>query len=176
VTKPRLVLVAAVAENGVIGRDGGMPWRLPGDLKHFKRTTLGKPIIMGRKTFDSIGRKPLPGRTNIVVSRDLVARLGEADKWDVHSASSFDLALAIARLDAEKNNIDEIAVIGGGQLYAEALPRADRLYLTEVHANPEGDARFPAFNRAEWREVSRDGPHREPGEEYGYSFVTFDRR
>ena len=174
--KPRLVLVAAVAENGVIGLDGGMPWHLPGDLKHFKRTTLGKPVIMGRRTFDSIGRKPLPGRTNIVVSRDLEARLDEAEKWKVHSASSFDLALTIARIDAEKKNADEIAVIGGAQLYAEALPLADRLYLTEVHANPKGDARFPAFNRADWREVSRDGPHREPGEAFGYSFVTFDRR
>jgi dihydrofolate reductase len=175
VKKPRLVLVAAVAENGVIGLDGGMPWRLPGDLKHFKRTTLGKPVIMGRRTFDSIGRKPLPGRTNIVVSRDLEARLEESEKWGVHRASNFNLALAIARFDAEKNNIAEIAVIGGAQLYAEALPHADRLYLTEVHTKVDGDVRFPAFNRAEWREVSRDGPKRESGEPFDYSFVTLDR-
>lgn len=173
--KPRLVLVAAVAENGVIGRDGDMPWRLPGDLKHFKKTTLGKPVIMGRRTFDSIGRKPLPGRKNIVVSRDLGERLGEAKGWGVHSASSFDLALALAEHEARFSKAEEIAVIGGATLYAEALPLADRLYLTEVHASPEGDTRFPEFDRTAWREVSRDGPHRGPREEFAYSFVTLDR-
>jgi dihydrofolate reductase len=170
VKTPRIVLVAAVAENGVIGRDGGMPWHLPGDLKHFKRTTLGKPVIMGRRTFDSIGRKPLPGRPNIVLTRDKNFR---ADGVTV--AATLDEALQIAEQEAVKANADEIAIIGGSTLYEETLPRADRLYLTEVHASPKGDARFPAFGRAEWREVSRDGPHRGPGEEFGYSFVTFDR-
>lgn len=174
--KPRLVLVAAVAENGVIGRDGGMPWHLPGDLRHFKRTTLGKPVIMGRRTFDSIGRKPLPGRTNLVVSRDLGERLGEAKGWGVHSASSFDLALALAEHEARFSKAEEIAVIGGATLYAEALPLAERLYLTEIHASPDGDVHFPAFDRAEWKEISRDGPHREAGDSFAYSFVTLDRK
>jgi dihydrofolate reductase len=162
VKKARLVLVAAVAENGVIGLDGGMPWRLPGDLKHFKRTTLGKPVIMGRRTFDSIGRKPLPGRPNIVLTRD---RNFRAD--GVISAATVDEAIQAAEREAAKSGADEIAIIGGSTLYEETLPRADRLYLTEVHANPKGDTRFPSFNRAEWREISRDGPHREPGEEFG---------
>jgi dihydrofolate reductase len=165
------VLVAAVAENGVIGHDGGMPWRLPGDLKHFKRTTLGKPVIMGRLTFDSIGRKPLPGRPNLVVTRD---RSFRAD--NVIEASSFDDALRLAKQEAARLSVDEIAVIGGGTLYAEALPRADRIYLTEVHANPEGSVHFPRIDRAAWREVERSGPHREPGDSYAYSFVTLEPR
>jgi dihydrofolate reductase len=169
--KPRLVLVAAVAENGVIGRDGDMPWRLPGDLKHFKKTTLGKPIIMGRRTFDAIGRKPLPGRPNIVLTRDKNFR---ADGVTV--AATLDEALQIAEREAAKLSAGEIAVIGGSTLYEETLPRADRLYLTEVHASPEGDTLFPSFNRAEWKEVSRDDPHREAGDSFAYSFVTLDRR
>ena len=169
--KPRLVLVAAVAENGVIGRDGGMPWRLPGDLKHFKKTTLGKPVIMGRRTFESIGRKPLPGRQNIVLTRDKDFR---ADGVTV--AATLDEALQIAEREAAKLSAGEIAVIGGSTLYEETLPRADRLYLTEVHASPEGDTHFPSFNRAEWKEVSRDGPKREAGDSFAYSFVTLDRQ
>ncbi len=168
--QPRLVLVAAIAENGVIGRDGGMPWHLPGDLRHFKHTTLGKPVIMGRRTFDSIGRKPLPGRPNIVLTRDKNFRAE-----GVTVAATLDEALEVARAEATKSQAEEIAIIGGSTLYEEALPRADRLYLTEVHASPKGDARFPAFNRADWHEVARDGPHREAGEDFGYSFVTLDR-
>ena len=170
-TKPRLVLVAAVAQNGVIGRDGGMPWHLPGDLRHFKRTTFGKPVIMGRRSFDSIGRKPLPGRANIVLTRDKNFR---ADGVTV--ATTLDEALQAAAREAAKLNAEEIAVIGGSTLYEAALPRADRLYLTEVHASPDGDVYFPAFDRAAWTEISRDGPKREPGEPFDYSFVTLDRR
>lgn len=168
---PRLVLVAAVAGNGVIGRDGGMPWHLPGDLKHFRKTTLGKPVIMGRRTFDSIGRKPLPGRPNIVMTRDRDFRAE-----GITVAGDFEAALRLARQEAARLQVDEIAVIGGGALYAETLPRADRLYLTEVHGEPEGDAHFPDFDRAAWREVARDGPHQNPGETFSYSFVTLDRR
>jgi dihydrofolate reductase len=166
---PRLVLVAAVAENGVIGRDGDMPWRLPGDLKHFKALTLGKPVIMGRRTFDSIGRRPLPGRPNIVLTRDPAFRAE-----GVRVASSIETALGIAKEEAARLNADEIAVIGGSTLYAETLPRADRLYLTEVHASPEGTVRFPDFDRGEWREISRE-PQQAPGETYRYSFVTLER-
>jgi dihydrofolate reductase len=171
VTKPRLVLVAAVAENGVIGRDGGMPWHLPGDLRHFKRTTLGKPVIMGRRTFDSIGRKPLPGRPNIVLTRDKNFRAE-----GITVAATLDEALELARAEAAKSQADEIAIIGGSMLYEEMLPRADRLYLTEVHTSLDGNARFPDFDRTAWREVSREGPHREAGEAFSYSFVTLDRQ
>ena len=167
---PRLVLVAAVAENGVIGRDGDMPWRLPGDLRHFKTLTLGKPVIMGRRTFDSIGRRPLPGRPNIVLTRDADFR---AD--GVLVAGDLAAALQIAEEQAAELQADEIAVIGGSTLYAEFLSRAHRLYLTEVHAAPDGSVRFPDFDRSEWREISREGPLREPGEPHAYSFVTLER-
>ena len=168
---PRLVLVAAIAENGVIGKNGCMPWHLPGDLKHFKRTTLGKPVVMGRRTFDCIGRKPLPGRTNIVLTHDKNFRAG-----DVIVAGELDSALAIATQEAAKLNAEEIAIIGGSTLYAETLPRADRLYLTEIHAAPDGDTHFPDFDRAHWREIARDGPHRGADDIFGYSFVTLERQ
>jgi dihydrofolate reductase len=168
---PRLVLVAAVAENGVIGRDGGMPWHLPGDLRHFKAITLGKPVIMGRRTFDSIGRKPLPGRPNIVMTRDKSFAAG-----GVTVVADLEGALRVAEKEAARLAADEIAIIGGSTLYAEAMPRASRLYLTEVHAKPEGTVRFPDFDRAAWREVSREGPQREPGEAHAYTFMTLDRR
>lgn len=167
---PRLVLVAAVAANGVIGRDGELPWWLPGDLKRFKAVTLGKPVVMGRRTFASIGR-PLPGRTNIVLTRDPAFR---AD--GVLVAPTLDIGLELARKQSERLGVNEIAVIGGSALYAETLPRADRIYLTEVHASPPGTAHFPAFDRAEWREVSREGPLQGPGDVHSYSFVVLDRR
>jgi dihydrofolate reductase len=171
VKKPRLVLVAAVAENGVIGRNGDLPWRLPGDLRHFKAVTLGKPVIMGRRTFDSIGRKPLPGRPNIVLTRDPEFRAA-----GVTVAADLDAAIRLAEQEAARLEVDEIAIIGGSALYAETLPRALRLYLTEVHAAPEGDTRFPEIDRTQWREIARDGPHQDPGEACAYSFVTLERR
>lgn len=167
---PRLVLVAAVAENGVIGRDGELPWRLPGDLKRFKAITVGKPVLMGRKTFVSIGR-PLPRRPNIVLTRDPAFQAEGAIV-----APSLHAAMELARVEAERLGADEIAVIGGSALYAETLPRADRIYLTEVHASPPGTARFPAFDRGEWREISREGPLQGPGDEHSYSFVVLERR
>jgi dihydrofolate reductase len=167
---PRIVLVAAVAENGVIGRDGGMPWRLPGDLKFFKNTTLGKPVIMGRRTFESVG-KPLPGRPNIVLTRDAGFRPPGVEVTD-----SLDKAVKLAAEQAAKLGAEEIAVIGGGEIYALALPRASRVYLTEVQASPDGNARFPDLDRADWREVSRDGPYQGPNDTYAYSFVVLDRR
>jgi dihydrofolate reductase len=167
---PRLVLVAAVADNGVIGRDGELPWWLPGDLRHFKALTLGKPVLMGRRTFGSIGR-PLPGRSNIVLTRD-------PGFWadGVHVVPSLDEGLKVARKEAERMNADEIAVIGGSALYAATLPHAQRMYLTEVHASPEGNTKFPPFVRSEWHEVSREGPLQNARELYSYSFVTLDRR
>jgi len=167
---PRIVLVVAVAENGVIGRDGDLPWHLPGDLKHFKAVTLGKPILMGRRTFVSIGR-PLPGRTNIVLTRDPAFR---AD--GVLVAPNLEAGLELARKEAERLGADEIAIIGGGELYAGTLEHADRIHLTEVHDAPAGTAYFPKLDPNEWREVSREGPLQGPRDAHAYSFVVLDRR
>jgi len=134
-----IVLVAALARNHVIGADGGMPWRLPADLKHFKQLTLGHPVVMGRRTFESIGR-PLPGRRNIVVSRSL-----DQAPEGCELARSLDQALAGA---------NSMMVIGGGELYAQALPRARRLELTLIDATPEGDTRFPEWRPRDWQLVS----------------------
>ena len=160
----RLALIAAVARNGVIGRGGGLPWRIPADLRYFKATTMGKPMIMGRRTFDSIG-KALPGRTNIVVTRS-----GNFTADDVEVAADFDQALAIAAA----TGTEEAMVIGGGEIYAVALPRADRLYLTQVHIDAEGDVYFPELDRAQWREVSRND-HAAEGDTPAFSFVTLER-
>lgn len=134
-------LIVARARNGVIGRGNAMPWHLPADLAHFKRVTMGHPVVMGRRTWDSIGRA-LPGRRNVVVSRSPGLALEGAEV-----ASSLDEALA--RLAGSP----EVFVIGGGQLYAEALPFADRLYVTEIDAAPDGDVRFPSIDPREWRET-----------------------
>ncbi|MGM0577785.1 MAG: dihydrofolate reductase [Myxococcota bacterium] len=153
-----LVLVVAVSRNGVIGKDGGLPWHIPGDLKHFKRNTMGHAIIMGRRTWESIGR-PLPGRRNIVVSR---RRDLEIPGCEV--AHDLDEALALARTED-----DAPRVIGGASLYEEALPRATRLLLTEVDRDVEGDTFFPEFERSEWVEVERE-------EGDGVTFLTLERR
>ena len=153
----RVVLVAAVAENGVIGADGGIPWRLPGEQAHFKALTLGHTLVMGRATYDSIGR-PLPGRTTIVLTR--------GPTWSaagVLVAASFEEALR--RADELSG---DVMVAGGAQVYAEALPWADEQVLTEVHASPEGDVHYPDFDRAEWVEVRR-----EPKD--GYDLVWWER-
>ncbi len=163
-----LVLVVARADNGVIGADGGLPWRLSEDLKRFKRLTIGKPVVMGRKTFDSIG-KPLPGRHNIVLTRDA----GWAAPG-VTVATNLAEAIAAAGLDP-RARADAIMVIGGAQIYAEALPSATRIELTEVHAVPAGDTRLPAFDPARWRETFRED-HAADGDAPGYSFVTLVRR
>lgn len=145
----RVTILAAVAENGVIGRDGGLPWRLSSDLKRFKADTMGKPIIMGRKTWSGLGR-PLPGRLNIVVSRDENFQADGA--VIVHALpDAIDLATAHA---SEMDGIDEICIIGGGQIYAQGLPLADRLSITHVLTRVEGDTRFPAIDPAVWDVVS----------------------
>jgi dihydrofolate reductase len=165
----RVALIVAMAENGVIGRDGGLPWHISEDLKYFKARTIGKPVVMGRKTHQAIGR-PLPGRPNIVVSRD-----PDFSVPGIHTAGGLKSALATAGDLAGDNGADEIMVIGGADIYCQALEGADRIYLTEVHAAVEGDARFPDFDRSEWREISRErhpagGPGSPP-----YSFVILDR-
>lgn len=166
----RLSLVVAVAQNGVIGRDNAMPWRLPGDLKRFKAITMGKPIIMGRKTFESIGR-PLPGRVNIVLSRD------PGFKPDrVRVVRDFASAVELAGAAAAAGGVSEIMVIGGAAIYRLALPEADRIYLTQVHDAPEGDTNFPALDAADWVEVSRERHPAGPGDSCDCSFVVMDRR
>ena len=162
-----LSFVVARADNGVIGRDNTLPWRIPADLRHFKRLTVGKPVVMGRRTFESIG-KPLPGRHNIVLSRDLDWR---ADGITVVP----NLAKAVAAAGLQPSaRADEVMIIGGAQVYAEALPSARRVHLTEVHASPAGDTRLPAFDPAHWRETARED-YAADGEVPGYSFVTLER-
>jgi len=163
-----VALIAAVARNGAIGRDNGLPWRISGDLQFFRRTTLGKPVLMGRRTFESIGR-PLPGRDNIVITRNPDWR---AD--GVTCVPSLDDALAAAADSALADGADEVMVIGGGQVYRQALPLAARLYLTEVDAEVEGDAFFPALGQ-EWRETSRECYPASDKDEYNYCIVQYDR-
>lgn len=165
----RLVLVVAVSDNGVIGRAGGLPWRLPSDLRHFRKLTLGKPVIMGRRTFAAIG-KPLDGRDNIVVTRDASFR-----PEGVLIAHDFEGALALARDCARARGADEIAVIGGAQIYAAALPVADRIYLTRVHGTFAGDTTFPAIDPAQWRQTCRETHKAGVRDEADYSFVILDR-
>jgi dihydrofolate reductase len=166
---PKIALVVAVAENGMMGRGNDLPWRLPDELKHFKTITIGKPVVMGRKTYESLG-EALPGRPNIVVSRNPLYRLNDAT-----TVTTLEAALALAAEEAKRLSSDEIAVIGGAIIFAEIMPRADRMYFTEVHAKPEGDTLFPYFNRLEWREVERKGPLQGPKDQYPYSFVTLER-
>src|SRR5882757_8509567 len=137
---PKIVLIAAVADNGVIGRGGAMPWRLKSDMRHFRKLTLGKPVVMGRKTYLSLSIKPLPGRTNIVVTRD--AGFTAAG---VLVAPSLDHAIAAAKGDAMRRGVSDMMVIGGAEIYAQTMALAARLEITQVHAKPEGDSRFPAI-------------------------------
>lgn len=164
-----IVLVVAVADNRVIGKGNTIPWRLRSDLQRFKQLSLDKPVIMGRKTYQSIGR-PLPGRTNIVVTRDpAFAAAG------VVIAPSFDAAEQVARGDALRRFATEIAVIGGAEIYAHWLPRAARLELTEVHAQPEGDTCFPAIDPELWQEVGRERRVAGPQDSSDFSYVTYRR-
>lgn len=165
----KIVLVVARAENGVIGKDGGLPWRLSTDLRRFRRITMGKPLVMGRKTFDSIG-KPLDGRDNIVVTRNPEFRAeGILLALDVDQALRVALDLALGR------GADEVAVIGGAQIYAQCLDRADAVELTEVHASPDGDVTLPAFDPQQWREVSRERHQAGPKDSADFSFVRLER-
>ncbi len=157
-----LTLIVARARNGVIGRDNTLPWRLPEDLAHFKRTTMGAPVIMGRKTWESIGR-PLPGRRNIVVSRNAGLRLEGAEV-----AGSLEDALRLCV------GVEQVFLIGGAQLYAEALPSADRLIVTEIDADIEGDAYFPQIDPQRWIVTERERHHSEANG-FDYAFVTYER-
>jgi dihydrofolate reductase len=163
----RVSIIVAMATNGVIGRDGKLPWRLSDDLRRFKRLTMGHTIVMGRRTWESIGR-PLPGRRTIIVSRRL--QFG-SDAEDVAVAASFDEALRIA----ESAGGDEAFIVGGSQLYREALPRADRLYITRVLARIDGDTYFPSFDQSEWRLVSSQHHSTDSVNEYPCEFETYER-
>jgi dihydrofolate reductase len=167
---PKLTLVAAIARNGVIGRDGGLPWRLSSDLQHFKRATMGKPVLMGRKTWDSFPRKPLPGRPNLVLSRDLAFRAEGGFTY-----TKLDALLAAGRAMAEASGADEICIIGGSLLYAETLPMADRLRLSQLKLDAEGDTQFPPLDNS-WIEVSREEIPQGPNDDAAYAAVVLERR
>ncbi len=164
----RVTLIAAVARNGVIGQDGGIPWRLPADLAYFKRTTMGHTLVMGRRTFESSG--PLPGRTTIVLTRQRGWR-PPAGAAGVETAASLDEALVRAAARGE----DEIFVCGGEAIYRRALPVADRLHLTRVAAEPEGDTFFPDFDPARWRRASREEHAPDERNPMGYAFEVWER-
>jgi len=166
-----VAIYVAIAENGVIGRDNGLPWRLSSDLKRFKAGTMGKPIVMGRKTFESIG-KPLPGRLNIVVTRDPAFRAAGAEV-----AGSLEEALTLARVRARcMAGADEICVVGGGEIYRQALPIADRLHVTHVLADFDGDARFPPIDPAEWRQVSSEDVPAGERDSHATRYAVYERR
>jgi dihydrofolate reductase len=163
----QIVLIAAVADNGVIGRGGTMPWRLKSDMRHFRALTMGKPVVMGRKTYDSTHIKPLPNRTNIVVTRDR-----NFTAPGVLVTSSLEAALEAARGDALRRGSD-IMVIGGSDIYAQAMPLAGRLELTQIHMTPEGDSRFPAIDPAVWRQAAREAHPAGPDDDADYDFVSY---
>jgi dihydrofolate reductase len=169
-SQAKIVLVVAVAQNGVIGRDGDLPWRLPSDLKRFKQLTLGKPVVKGRKTWDSIGR-PLPGRPNIVVTRDASFAAPGATV-----VSSLDEGLAVAQREAEALGVDEVCVIGGGQIYAQVFDRADILHVTRVEADVAGDTRFPAIDPAVFEKVADEPIPQGEKDSHAMHFATWRRR
>jgi len=170
IPKIRLAMVVAMSENGVIGKDGGLPWHLRSDLKKFKEITTAKPMIMGSNTWDSLPKKPLPGRLNLVLSRDLKF---EADGGVI--CSTLFEALEIAREHAVEEDSEEICVIGGANVFAQLLPKADRLYLTVVHAEIEGDTHFPAIDLTQWTLQSQEDFAKGEGDDYDFSLKIFDR-
>jgi dihydrofolate reductase len=168
VSTPIIALVVARAENGAIGRGGDLPWRLSTDLRQFRKVTMGKPIVMGSRTFESFGR-PLDGRVNIVLSRD-----PDYSAPGAIVAPSLEAALDIARRSAEDTGAHEIMVIGGEELFRAVMPQASRIYLTEVQASPDADTWF-SLGRTEWREVSREQHQPGPKDEHPFSFVVLER-
>jgi dihydrofolate reductase len=166
---PNIVLIAAVAENSVIGRGNALPWRLKSDMRHFRSLTMGKPVVMGRKTYLSIGQ-PLAGRTTIVVSRDrALATPG------VLVAPSLDAAIAAAHGDALRRGVESIIVAGGADIYAQAMPLAARLDITYIHRAVDGDAYFPPIDGRIWHEIARDERAAATGDDAAFAFVTYER-
>lgn len=166
-----IVLVLAVAENGVIGADGALPWRLRSEMRHFRELTLGKPVIMGRRTYASLSRKPLPGRTNIVVTRNR-----EFAAPGVVVTANIDAALAVARGDALRRSADAVMVIGGADIYAQFMPLAGRIVLTRVHASPAGDVFFPPIDADAWQEIDARAHAAGEGDDAAYTILTYARR
>ncbi len=160
----------AIAENGVIGKDNAMPWRLSSDLKRLKAMTMGKPIIMGRKTWESFPKRPLPGRPNLIVTRD-----ANYDAPGGEVFTSVDEAVARGEVLAGELGVDEVMILGGAQIYQALLARATRIYLTEVHASPDGDTRF-TFDRSGWREVTRERHEAGEKDSAPYSYVLYEKR
>jgi dihydrofolate reductase len=158
-----LSLIVAMDEDRVIGHEGGMPWHLPADLKHFKRTTLGKPVIMGRRTYESIGR-PLPDRRNIVLSR------GGFEAEGVETAGSLDEALELTK------NEEEVMIIGGAGIFEQALPKADRIHLTRIHGHFEGDTRFPPFNHDNWDVIAVEDREADDKNPWPMTFIELHRK
>ncbi|MCX5515983.1 dihydrofolate reductase [Kaistia algarum] len=165
----RISLIAAVADNGVIGRDGAMPWKLSTDLRRFKSITMGKPVIMGRKTFESIGRA-LPGRINIVISRR-----GFQGAGDIVVVPTLDSAVSAAIAAGAASDMVEGVVIGGGEIYREFMPQARRLYITHVALSPDGDAHFPAIDPSTWQVVSSEDVPAGPGDTAASRFVVYEK-
>jgi dihydrofolate reductase len=168
----KIGIYVAIAENGVIGRDGGLPWRLSSDLRRFKADTMGKPIVMGRKTWESFPRQPLPGRQNIVITRD---RSYSAEGADV--VHSLEDALALAkRREGDMANAEEICVIGGGEIFTQALPLADRLHVTHILASIEGDSYFPPIDPAQWRIVREQDFAVGEKDSHATRYAVYERR
>ncbi len=165
----KLALMWAMSRNRTIGQQNRLPWHLPEDLKYFKRVTMGKPIIMGRKTWDSLGR-PLPGRSNIVISRD-----PDFEAPGGLLTHSLPEAVALARKIAAESAVDEAVIIGGAEIFAMALPMAERLYLTEIHADVPGDTFFPDFDVSRWQETAREDFTASGDNPFDYSFVVLDQ-
>jgi dihydrofolate reductase len=165
-----IVLVAAVAENGIIGRAGGLPWRIKSDMQRFRAMTWGKPAVAGRKTYLSFAKRPLPGRTNIIVSRS-----ADFAAPGAIVAPTLAAAIEVARGDALRRGCDAIMVVGGAEIYVQAMALADRLEITHIHAQPEGDAMFPPIDPATWREAARAAHAPEAGDDAGYDAVTYIR-
>jgi len=159
----KISIIVAMAANGVIGRDNQLPWHLPADLKHFKQTTMGKPILMGRKTWESIGR-PLPGRTNIVITRD-----------STYSAAGCEVVNSIDAAITAAGEQDEVMVIGGAELYRQVLPDTDTIYLTRIHKAFDGDTHFPDIRNTEWHQVERVDHEADEKNSHDYSFIRLDR-
>lgn len=166
----RISLIWAMAENRTIGRNNKLPWHLPNDLKYFKQLTTGKAVIMGRKTYESIGR-PLPNRTNIVITRD-----ADYTAEGVNVVTSLDQAIELAEASSLVNASDEVIVMGGAEIYNLCLPRADRLYITFVHAEVHGDAFFPEFDLSQFTEIGRESFSADDANPYNYSFAVFDKK
>tara|TARA_R110002020_G_scaffold63368_1_gene169212 strand:+ start:271 stop:795 length:525 start_codon:yes stop_codon:yes gene_type:complete len=166
----KIAMIVGVAENGVIGSDQTIPWRIPSDMAFFKRTTMGKPIIMGRKQFETVG-KPLPGRSNIVVTR----QTGYQPEG-VIVVSGLEDALAAARAIATRDQVDEVMIIGGGDIYAQMLDRADRLYVSHIALSPQGDVRFPAIDPAVWTVTDMPETAPDPRDQAAYRVKVYERR